>query len=72
MVSFAAHNLTAGPHEIDIHRLSVSEALVQVKRALRDAITANSPQLRMITGKGIHSKDKIPALKMAVIREMQK
>lgn len=66
-----AHNLKPEPHEIDVHRLSVQEAVMQVKRALRDAITSNSPQLRIITGKGKHSKDGIPALKLAIIRELQ-
>ena len=69
---YAAHNLKPEPHEIDVHRLSVAEAINQVKRALRDSIVSNSPQLKIITGKGKHSKDGVPVLKLAIVRELQK
>ncbi|KAL4242673.1 hypothetical protein ABKN59_011580 [Abortiporus biennis] len=69
---FKAHNLTPEPHSIDVHRLNVQEATIQVKRALRDAYTAGSPKLRIITGRGKHSKKNIPVLKLALVGELQK
>ena len=68
----SAHNMNPAPQEIDVHRLSVAEAINQVKRALRDSIVSNSPQLKIITGKGKHSKDGVPVLKLAIVRELQK
>lgn len=47
------------------------EALRRVERALRDAIVENAGRLRVITGRGNHSKDNIPVLKNAVIEAMR-
>ncbi|PSR78751.1 hypothetical protein PHLCEN_2v7286 [Hermanssonia centrifuga] len=69
---YRAHNLNQPPQEIDVHRLSVSEANIQVKKAFRDAYRMGAPQLRIITGRGKHSKGGIPVLKLAIVGEMQK
>lgn len=67
----AAHNLERKPHEVDIHRLTTTEALTQVKRGIRFAMIQGSSELRIICGKGLHSKDKTPILKGAVINELK-
>ncbi|TCD68039.1 hypothetical protein EIP91_011583 [Steccherinum ochraceum] len=67
---FKAHNLKPEPQTIDIHRLNVHEAIIEVKRALKDARGAGSPELRVITGRGKHSKNNIPVLKKAIIQKL--
>lgn len=69
---YHAHNIQPEPQTIDVHRLSVQEAMIQTKRALRTAYVSGSPELRIITGRGKHSKNKIPVLKLAIVGEMQK
>ena len=59
------------PHEIDVHRLSVNEALMQVKLAIRDARAFGARSLRIIVGKGNHSKNNVPVLKTAVTNQLQ-
>ena len=59
------------PQTIDVHRLKVQEAIEKVEQALYDAIVTNTPELRIITGRGNHSKGGIPAIKLAVIGLMQ-
>ena len=66
-----AHNLERDPHEVDVHRLTTAEALVKVKRGVRYAMIQGSPELRVICGKGLHSKDKTPVLKSAIINELK-
>lgn len=69
-LSLAAHNLKPEPQTIDVHRLNVNEAVTEVKRALREARSSGSPELRIITGRGKHSKGNIPVLKKALIQKM--
>ena len=64
---FAAHNLRPEPQTIDVHRLKAPEAIEKVEQALYDAIVTNTPELRIITGRGNHSKNGIPTLKLAII-----
>ncbi|KAI0745953.1 hypothetical protein C8Q76DRAFT_705560 [Earliella scabrosa] len=68
---YQAHNLRPEPQTIDVHRLKVTEALEKVEQALYDAIVTNTPELRIITGRGNHSKNGIPTLKLAIIGAMQ-
>ncbi|KAI0028801.1 hypothetical protein K488DRAFT_57756, partial [Vararia minispora EC-137] len=56
---------------IDIHRLRVREALRQTEIAIRDTLIAGGTQLRVIVGRGNHSQNKLPALKLALMAEMQ-
>ncbi|KAJ3013107.1 hypothetical protein NUW54_g1679 [Trametes sanguinea] len=58
------------PQTIDVHRLKVPEAIEKVEQALYDAVVTGTPELRIITGQGKHSKNKIPALKLAIIGAM--
>ncbi|KAA1471822.1 hypothetical protein DENSPDRAFT_837918 [Dentipellis sp. KUC8613] len=67
---FQAHNLSAEPHTIDVHRLKVPEAIRRTEIALRDTLVEGGTQLRVITGRGNHSVGKIPVLKLAIVREM--
>ncbi|KAK7692476.1 hypothetical protein QCA50_004101 [Cerrena zonata] len=69
---YHAHNQNREPQEIDVHRLNVTEAMVAVKTALRDAYVNGAPTLRIIVGKGKHSNNKIPVLKNAVITNLQR
>ena len=70
MVYEPAHNIKPEPQTIDVHRLKVPEAIEKVEQALYDAIVTQTPELRIITGRGNHSKHGIPALKLAVIGAM--
>ena len=70
MVENVAHNMKPQPQTIDVHRLKVPEAIEKVEQALYDAIVTSTPELRIITGQGKHSKNKIPALKLAIIGAM--
>ncbi len=64
--------MNPAPQEIDVHRLSSEEAFLQVKKAIRDARGFGAPQLRIIVGKGNHSKNNVPVLKPAIMSELQK
>ena len=54
-----------------MHRLKVAEAQEKVEQALYDAIVTGVPELRIITGRGNHSKGGIPRLKLAIIGAME-
>lgn len=69
---FKARNLSSTPHTIDVHGLRVAEAVKLTEKALRDAIRHDHPEIRVIVGKGLHSRNGTPVLKQAIIREMQK
>ena len=66
-----AHNLTPEPQTIDVHRLKLKEAITKVEDALYDAISSGSPELRIITGRGKHSKGGLPVLKIALVKILQ-
>jgi DNA-nicking Smr family endonuclease len=59
------------PHTIDVHGLRVAEAVRQTEKALREALTHGFPDIKVIVGKGLHSRNRTPVLKLAIIREMQ-
>ena len=54
-----------------MHRLKVAEAQEKVERALYDAVVTGVPELRIITGRGNHSKVGILRLKLAIISAME-
>ncbi|KAL6300455.1 hypothetical protein BKA93DRAFT_829049 [Sparassis latifolia] len=70
---YKAHNLNPEPHEVDVHRLHVPEAIEKVEKALYDAMMSGATELRIITGKGIHSQGVNPkgVLRRAIIGAMQ-
>lgn len=63
---YAANNADSPPGTIDVHGLYVKEALAKVDEVIRQAQAQNFPQLRIIVGKGIHSKDHVSHIRPAV------
>ncbi|KAI9428621.1 hypothetical protein H4582DRAFT_1271184 [Lactarius indigo] len=67
-----AHNLQPeDEHTIDVHRLKPTEATRKTEVAIRDALVAGATRLRVICGRGNHSKGGIPVLKLALIGAME-
>jgi len=69
---YCGHNLRVKAREIDVHGLRVREALLRVEQALRDMLLQSATNLRVIVGRGNHSVNKIPVLKMAVLKAMRR
>lgn len=65
---FAANNADSPPDTLDLHGLYVKEALAKVEEAVQKAQQQNYPQLKLIVGKGIHSRDHVSHVKPAVQR----
>ncbi|KAM6502135.1 hypothetical protein JOM56_002112 [Amanita muscaria] len=57
---------------VDVHGLRVNEAVEMTEQALRKALSSGHETLRVITGRGAHSKGKLPVLKYALLRAMEK
>ncbi|TFK53722.1 hypothetical protein OE88DRAFT_1273703 [Heliocybe sulcata] len=69
---FLAHNQTqASTRTIDVHRLRVGEAIRETEKAIRDQLGDNGRELRVITGRGNHSVNRVPVLKVALLRHLQ-
>ncbi|KAH9054254.1 hypothetical protein EDB87DRAFT_113414 [Lactarius vividus] len=69
---FKAHNLQLeDEHTIDVHRLKPAEATRKTEIAIRDALVAGATRLRVICGRGNHSRGGIPVLKLALIGAME-
>jgi DNA-nicking Smr family endonuclease len=69
---FKAHNLQPEEeHTIDVHRLKPTEATRRTEIAIRDALVAGATRLRVICGRGVHSKGGLPVLKLALIAAME-
>lgn len=81
---FLAHNEDAGKTPavlggaaatgptIDVHRLFLAEAIRKTEDALCDAIRERQPELRVIVGRGSHSKGGKAVLRPALKAEMEK
>ncbi|KAJ7703251.1 hypothetical protein B0H17DRAFT_922293 [Mycena rosella] len=67
-----AHNLRKKDGEIDVHGLFVPEAIKKVTTALQTAILDGRKDLRVIVGKGLHSKDNRPRLRPEIMKEMER
>lgn len=65
---YAANNADSPPGTIDLHGLYVKEALAKAEQVIQLARAQQYPQLRIIVGKGIHSKDHVSHIKPAVER----
>lgn len=63
---FAANNADSPPDTVDLHGLYVKEALAKTEEAIQKAQSQNYPQLKLIVGKGIHSRDHVAHIKPAV------
>ncbi|KAG6813284.1 hypothetical protein H0H92_012439 [Tricholoma furcatifolium] len=59
------------PNTIDVHGLRVAEAVLQTEQAVRDALAAHAPSVRVIVGKGLHSAAGVPVIKNTIMRTMQ-
>lgn len=57
---------------IDLHGLYVKEAIEQTEKAIADGQRSGLDELRVITGKGIHSKNHQAKIKPAVEGLMRK
>ncbi|EPQ56943.1 hypothetical protein GLOTRDRAFT_137404 [Gloeophyllum trabeum ATCC 11539] len=69
---FLAHNQTPLPtRTIDVHRLRVPEAVRETEKAVREALVTDAREVRVITGRGNHSVNKMPVLKMALLKHLQ-
>jgi DNA-nicking Smr family endonuclease len=55
-----------------VHGLKKNEAIACVERRLRELQLAGERKLRVIVGKGNHSKHGVAVLKPAVLNAMQK
>ena len=67
-----AHNLQPeDEHTIDVHRLKPTEATRRTEIAIRDALVAGATRLRVVCGRGNHSRGGIPVLKLALIGAME-
>ena len=57
---------------VDVHGLKKHEAIECVEKKLRELQLAGMKRLRVIVGKGLHSKMGIAVLKPTVLNAMQK
>ncbi|KAK9900311.1 DUF1771-domain-containing protein [Cystobasidium minutum MCA 4210] len=69
---FAANNRNQPRGSIDLHGLYVQEAIERTERAVQDAQSQGLDELRIITGKGIHSNQGIAKIKPAIEKLMVK
>jgi len=56
--------------EIDVHGLLVGEAVEETEEAFRDVLRNGHRFLRVIVGRGNHSRDRVPKLKPALMQVM--
>jgi hypothetical protein len=69
---FEQNNRSQQPGTIDLHGLYVKEAIDRTERAVIDAKQAGFSELRVIVGKGIHSKQHVAKIKPAIEELMHK
>ncbi|PWN42818.1 DUF1771-domain-containing protein [Ceraceosorus guamensis] len=68
---YKANNEDSGPDEVDLHGLYTAEAIKRTEQAVQQAQQAGKPELRIIVGKGLHSKDHVAHIKPAVEKLMR-
>ena len=68
---FHANNEDSAPNEVDLHGLYTKEAIAKTEQAIREHQQRGTPELRVIVGKGIHSKDHVAHIKPAIEKLMQ-
>lgn len=67
-----ANNKSNPVGTIDLHGLYVKEAIEQTEKAIANGQRSGLEELRVITGKGIHSRNHQAKIKPAVAELMQK
>ncbi|KAJ3570016.1 hypothetical protein NP233_g4675 [Leucocoprinus birnbaumii] len=68
---YAGRNHLQKPNTIDVHGLKPEEALRKTEDAFREVLRNGQSTLRVIVGKGLHSKNGVPVVKN-YIREVMK
>ncbi|KAJ7286171.1 hypothetical protein C8J57DRAFT_1050148, partial [Mycena rebaudengoi] len=63
-------NLSQREGTIDVHGLRPLEALEQVETALYSAVCSGKTELRVIVGRGLHSRGRVPVLRPRIMEEM--
>jgi len=69
---FRENNKDSAPGEIDLHGLYVKEAITRADEAISQAKREGKSDLRLIVGKGLHSKGGAAKIKPAIEDLMQK
>jgi len=69
---FRENNLDSAPGEIDLHGLYVHEAVVRTDRAIQEAQSRGDSSIKLIVGKGLHSKGHAAKIKPAIEELMVK
>lgn len=60
------------PDTIDVHGLKPAEALQKTEQELRNQLRNGQSTLKVIVGRGIHSKGGVPVIKNYIMAEMQR
>jgi DNA-nicking Smr family endonuclease len=68
---YKANNEDSSANEVDLHGLYTQEAIAKTEQAIRQAQQQGMGELRVIVGKGIHSKDHVAHIKPAIEKLMQ-
>ncbi|KAE8225754.1 hypothetical protein CF319_g1539 [Tilletia indica] len=68
---FKANNADESEGTIDLHGLTVKEAIERTENYVRDARRQGRSQIRVVTGKGLHSRDHVAKIKPAIAKLMQ-
>lgn len=63
---FRENNTDSAEDEIDLHGLYVNEAIFFLQNRIANSIRTNQSHLRVIVGKGLHSKNGVAKIKPAV------
>ncbi|KAF8629156.1 hypothetical protein AX17_005741 [Amanita inopinata Kibby_2008] len=69
---YMSRNMTQRAQTVDVHGLRVIEAIEVTENAFREALASGHGTLRVITGKGLHSKNNQPVIKNALIKTMER
>ncbi|PFH49782.1 hypothetical protein AMATHDRAFT_146907, partial [Amanita thiersii Skay4041] len=64
-------NMSHSSQTVDVHGLRPQEAIEVTEKAFREALASGHGTLKVITGKGLHSKNNIPVLRNNLIKSME-
>lgn len=67
-----ANNEDSGPDEVDLHGLYTAEAISRTEQEIATRQQRGDQSVRVIVGKGIHSKDHVAHIKPAIEDLMRK
>lgn len=69
---YVANNEDSGPDEVDLHGLYTAEAITRTEQEVAQRQRRGDQTVRIIVGKGIHSKDHVAHIKPAIEDLMRK